>query len=168
MDATFVFDVTELMQRARWGQRPTGIPRVQLEAAVIMAESPFRVAFCMFNRDRGVYERVAASTVLPMAERMRGRGRRQRDPAATAGSKQVARELAKLATRGFVATNGSSLPESGEGLTELLDPFERADWKNCIMRFWTDRDSLAARELEIKRDHTPVTGRDATRVLLGL
>jgi glycosyltransferase involved in cell wall biosynthesis len=67
-----------------------------------------------------------------------------------------------------LTTNGSSLPESGEGLTELLDPFDRAEWKSCILRFWTDRALLASRELKIRSRHRPFTGRDTTRVLLSL
>jgi glycosyltransferase involved in cell wall biosynthesis len=64
--------------------------------------------------------------------------------------------------------SSSSLAESGEGLTELLDPFDRTEWKTSILRFWTDRVLLGAREVEIRERHRPATGRDTTEVLLRL
>lgn len=67
-----------------------------------------------------------------------------------------------------LTANCSSLPEAGEGLTELLDPFDRMAWKDRILQYWTDRDLLAAREREIQQHHEHVTGTDTTRVLLDL
>jgi glycosyltransferase involved in cell wall biosynthesis len=62
--------------------------------------------------------------------------------------------------------DGSSLPEAGEGLTELVDPFDRGLWKERILHYWSDRVALAAREREIASSHRPVTGRDTADAVI--
>jgi glycosyltransferase involved in cell wall biosynthesis len=65
-----------------------------------------------------------------------------------------------------ITGNGSSLPEAGEGLTDLLDPTDRAAWRERILQYWSDRDLLADREQEIRQHHRHVTSADTTRAVL--
>jgi glycosyltransferase involved in cell wall biosynthesis len=65
-----------------------------------------------------------------------------------------------------LTSNRSSLPEAGEGLTDLLDPFDRLLWRDRIMSYWNDRDLLRAREREIERLHRHVSPDETARAVL--
>jgi glycosyltransferase involved in cell wall biosynthesis len=62
--------------------------------------------------------------------------------------------------------DGSSLAEAGEGLTELLDPFDRSLWKERILHYWSDRVALGARERDIVNSHQPVTARQTADAVI--
>lgn len=73
MSPELVFDVTTLILRAH--VRPTGIDRVQLETARVLAEEPSsRVQFCWYDASTRIYVRVDRPTVLESIEKMRGKG----------------------------------------------------------------------------------------------
>ena len=65
-----------------------------------------------------------------------------------------------------LTSNRSSLPEAGEGLTDLLDPFDRLLWRDHIMSYWNDPDLLRAREREIERLHRHVSPDETARAVL--
>jgi glycosyltransferase involved in cell wall biosynthesis len=65
-----------------------------------------------------------------------------------------------------ITSNRSSLPEAGEGLTDLLDPFDRTEWTNRIMHHWNDRGSLSLREEAIRRSHRHVASEDTARAVI--
>ena len=67
-----------------------------------------------------------------------------------------------------LAADNSSLPEAGEGLVELLDPFDRLAWRDCVLKYWTETRLRAAREREISRAHRHVSSRDTAEVLLSV
>lgn len=67
-----------------------------------------------------------------------------------------------------LTSNGSSLEEAGEGLTELLDPFDREQWNIRIQHSWDDPNLRTARELDIKRRHARITSNHTAQVLLDL
>lgn len=62
--------------------------------------------------------------------------------------------------------DGSSLPEVGEGLTELLDPFDRTQWRDRIVRYWTSPRELRSRERDIAQQHRRTTIDDTTRAVV--
>jgi glycosyltransferase involved in cell wall biosynthesis len=71
MASKLVFDVSTLVRRAT--VRPTGIDRVLLESAVIMADlSSDAIEFCAYERPGDRYVRVDAGDVVALAARMRG------------------------------------------------------------------------------------------------
>ena len=60
----------------------------------------------------------------------------------------------------------TSLPEAGEGLTELLDPTDRSLWCERVLHYWTSVDSRTEREELIRSGHHRVTARDAANAIL--
>jgi hypothetical protein len=66
-----------------------------------------------------------------------------------------------------LTTNASSLPEAGEGLSVLLDPFDRVQWKGQILDYWEHPEKLRAKEEEIVGCHRRVTARDTADAILG-
>jgi glycosyltransferase involved in cell wall biosynthesis len=67
-----------------------------------------------------------------------------------------------------LTADGSSLPEVGEGLTELLDPFDRGQWRDRILHYWTNPAELARRERTIAEHHRRVTIDDTARTFADL
>ena len=67
-----------------------------------------------------------------------------------------------------LSSRGSSLAEAGEGLTVLLDPYDRTAWRNEIMRYWTDPSLLAERESTIALTHRQATAEGVVTKLLNL
>jgi glycosyltransferase involved in cell wall biosynthesis len=67
-----------------------------------------------------------------------------------------------------ITSDRSSLPEAGEGLTEMLDPIERGAWKHCVLRYWDDADLRARREERIREHHRRVDPTVMTTALLAI
>lgn len=65
-----------------------------------------------------------------------------------------------------LTTDRSSLPEAGEGLAELLDPYDRGLWLERIVHFWSNREALAEREHKIRQNHVRITARQSADVVL--
>ena len=65
-----------------------------------------------------------------------------------------------------ITSNRSSLPEAGEGLTDLLDPFDRMEWKRRILHYWNDREALAGREEAIRRSHRHISSEDTAKAVI--
>ena len=65
-----------------------------------------------------------------------------------------------------LTTDRSSLPEAGEGLADLLDPYDRRLWLERIVHFWNDKEARSEREHRIRHDHVRVTARDSADAIL--
>src|SRR5262249_5576839 len=67
-----------------------------------------------------------------------------------------------------LSSDTSSLPEAGHGLTDLLDPVDRAAWHDRIVHYWDAPDVVAARERAIAADHVRVTAGDTALAVLAM
>lgn len=65
-----------------------------------------------------------------------------------------------------LTSDTSSLPEAGKGLTDLLDPFDRAAWQSRIEQYWENRSLVAEREGEIAASYRRVTSAETARDVL--
>jgi len=65
-----------------------------------------------------------------------------------------------------LTAEGSSLSEVGEGLTELLDPFDRTQWRDRILHYWKHPSDVRAREHAIAETHRRVTVDDTARTIV--
>ena len=59
-----------------------------------------------------------------------------------------------------LTSDTSSLPEVGQGLTDLLDPYDRVAWRDRILELWTRPDLRAERCDRIAREFHNPTRRD--------
>jgi len=73
----------------------------------------------------------------------------------------------RIAPRG---ADGTSLPEAGQGLTDLLDPYDTDAWRTRILELWDelwdDPAARAARATAIAAGYRPVTPADTAAAVL--
>ena len=67
-----------------------------------------------------------------------------------------------------LTSDRSSLPEAGEGLAELLDPYDRSQWTEHILRYWNDTQHRINREQRIQQHHQRITAHHAADTILTL
>jgi len=65
-----------------------------------------------------------------------------------------------------ISSDAASLPEAGQGLTDLLDPYDTAAWRDRICALWDDPAARAARADAIAARYRPTTPADTTAAVL--
>jgi glycosyltransferase involved in cell wall biosynthesis len=65
-----------------------------------------------------------------------------------------------------LTSDRSSLPEAGEGLAELLDPYDRNLWRERIVHFLNDAEARSEREKYVMQNHVRITARDSADAIL--
>lgn len=62
-----------------------------------------------------------------------------------------------------IASNSSSMPEAGQGLSIHIDPMDTLGWYRRILSLSQNADEIAALERQIKADYRPQTWRDTAQ-----
>jgi glycosyltransferase involved in cell wall biosynthesis len=55
--------------------------------------------------------------------------------------------------------SGSSVEEAGEGMSVVLDPRDRLEWKSKILELWNDPDLLSSMSANIRHNHRIISPR---------
>ena len=67
-----------------------------------------------------------------------------------------------------IASNTSSMPEAGQGLSIHIDPINTLGWYECILSLSQNAADLAERELRIQNEYQPKTWHDAAQEIANL